>query len=300
MMKELMQNLPKVRGKYLFNEPMKRHTWLGVGGDAEVMFYPENEEDLQYFLRNIPKDIPVFILGGGSNLLVRDGGIKGVTIKLQNQNFADWHIEGDLLICGAGMQNFILKKILPENNISGLEFLCSIPGTIGGAFRSNAGCFGFELAQVLHHAKVINGQGDILEVLPEQFHFSYRNSDFPQDWIVLEAAFIITRKNSEEIIAQIKQNDDYRKEHQPQGIRTAGSTFKNPSGQAAWKLIKEAGGGDMTVGGAQMSSKHCNFLQVNNSASAADVETLCENIKNSVKAEFDIDLELEIRCVGQK
>jgi UDP-N-acetylmuramate dehydrogenase len=295
-----MQNLPSVRGKYLFDEPMRRHTWLGVGGEAEVMFLPEDEADLQYFLRNKPQNLPVFILGGGSNLLVRDGGIKGITIKLQNKNFAQWRIENNLLICGAGMQNFALKNILPENNIGGLEFLCSIPGTIGGAFRSNAGCFGCELAQVLHHAKIMNGQGDILEITPEQFGFAYRHSDFPSDWIILEADFTTITKKSEEIIAQIKQNEDYRKEHQPQGIRTAGSTFKNPPEKAAWKLIKESGEAEMIIGGAKMSAQHCNFLEVSDNARATDVEKLCENIMKAVKTKFDVSLELEIKCVGQK
>ena len=300
MTKEWLNKLPSVRGQYLLNEPMKKHTWLGVGGAAEVMFYPADENDLQYFLRHKPQDISLFILGGGSNLLVRDGGIKGITIKLQNKTFAQWRVENDLLICGAGLKNFELKKILPQNHIGGLEFLCSIPGTIGGAFRSNAGCFGTELAQVLQYAKVMNEQGEIFQVPVEQFHFAYRHSNFPPDWIILEAALKMTTKSAEEITSQIAQNDEYRKTHQPQGIRTAGSTFKNPPQQAAWKLIKESGAAEMVVGGAKMSCQHCNFLQVSDFATAEDVETLGENIINTVKQKTGIELQWEVKRIGQR
>ena len=154
-----INSLPKVKGEYKFNEPMKNHTWLNAGGNAEVMFLPKDESDLQYFLQNIDKKVPVFVLGGGSNLLVRDGGFEGVIIKLKNKNFSQISVENDLICCGAGLQNGALKKVLLENELGGLEFICSIPGTIGGLVRSNAGCFGSELCDVLVKAKIIDGCG---------------------------------------------------------------------------------------------------------------------------------------------
>lgn len=295
---KLINSLPKVRGIYKYNEPMSHHTWLGVGGVAEVMFEPEDEADLQYFMRHKPQGLPFFMLGGGSNLLVRDGGIEGVVIKLKNAHFAQWRIVDDKLFCGGGLVNFSLKKILPQNNIGGLEFLCSIPGTIGGAFRSNAGCFGNELSQVLEKARVMSGLGEVFEVLNQDFHFAYRQSKFPEDWIILEACLKTTKKSTEEIIAQITQNDEYRKTHQPQGIKTAGSTFKNPPEQTAWKLIKESGGADMTEGGAKMSAQHCNFLDNDGTATASDIETLGERIIAAVKAQSGIELQWEIKRVG--
>lgn len=299
MSKVQINKLPIIRGTYKYNEPMSRHTWLGVGGAAEVMFEPEDETDLQYFMQHRPQEIPFFVLGGGSNLLVRDGGIKGVVIKLKNANFTKWRIVDNKFICGGGLVNFNLKKILPQHNLGGLEFLCSIPGTIGGAFRSNAGCFGGELSQVLEKARVMNGHGEIFEVLAQDFHFAYRHSEFPEDWIILEAYLKTVIKSAVEISAQIDQNDKYRKTHQPQGIKTAGSTFKNPPEQAAWKLIKAAGGAEMVEGGVRMSAQHCNFLDNDGTATAAEIETLGERIITAVKAQSGVDLQWEVKRVGQ-
>lgn len=294
-----IDDLPDVRGVYKFSEPLKKYTWLGVGGKAEILFEPQDEDDLQYFIQHKPQDMPIFILGGGSNLLVRDGGIAGVVIKLKNANFAQWRVVEDKFICGAGLINFNLKKILPANCLGGLEFLCSIPGTIGGAFRSNAGCFGSELSQVLECARVMDGCGKIFNVDAADFHFAYRHSEFPTDWIILEACFKIVHKSETEISAQILQNDEYRRTHQPQGIKTAGSTFKNPPQQAAWKLIKAAGGDHMVVGGAHMSAQHCNFLQNDGDATAEDIEKLGNQIIEAVKKQSGIELEWEIKRVGR-
>ncbi len=294
------EKLPAVRGTYRFNETLSKHTWLGVGGPAEVMFVPADAADLQFFLQHKLPEWPVFVLGGGANLLVRDGGIAGVVIKLEAPAFAAWRVEGEKLYCGGGLKNFALKKILPEHELGGLEFLCSIPGTIGGALRSNAGCFGGEIGSVLHSAKVMNGKGEIFAVGPEDFHLSYRHSDFSADWIIVEVVLTANKTPGAEIAAKIAANDEYRRTHQPQGIRTAGSTFKNPAGYRAWELIKNAGGNEMVVGGAQMSAQHCNFLQANANATAADIETLGEKIIAAVKAQSGVTLEWEVERVGQK
>lgn len=299
-MDNLFANLPKVRGKYRYNEPLKKYTWLNVGGNADVMFFPKDETDLQIFLGEKSKKIPFFILGNGSNLLIRDGGIEGVVIKLNSVNFSQWKCEGDKLILGCGFKNALLKNILLENGLGGLEFLCSIPGCLGGAVRSNAGCFGSEISQVLLNAKVMDGNGNIFDVNVEDFHFSYRNSDFPQDWVILQVGLqthSATRKQIEDILIK---NALYRKEHQPQNIRTAGSTFKNPQQNAAWKLIKESGACNLKVGGASFSEKHCNFLVNDGTATAEDLEKLGENARKLVFQKFGINLEWEIKLIGRE
>ena len=299
-MNEFTGKMPGVRGSYRYNEPMKNHTWLNVGGPAEVMFLPADPEDLQDFLRQKPQNMPIFVLGCGSNLLVRDGGIAGVTIKLEAKPFRVWRIEDDKLFCGAGMHNSELAKILPRYELGGLEFLCSIPGSLGGAVRSNAGCFGASLSDVLVSAKVMNEQGQIMDVPAADFHFAYRHSDFPADWIILELCLQVKKADSAQIENQIKQNDEYRKTHQPRGIRTAGSTFKNPTGYRAWELIKNAGMADVKIGGVRMSSQHCNFLENDGTATAAEIEALGNKIVETVKQKYNVDLEWEVKRVGQQ
>ena len=295
----MTDNLPKVRGTYKFNELLNRYTWLNVGGPADVMFFPEDEEDLCDFLRQRNPNDALFVLGGGSNLLVRDGGMAGVVVKLASDDFAKWHIEGNTLYCGAGRLNFSLKKIVAENGLGGLEFLCSIPGTLGGAVRGNAGCFGSEVANVLQTARVVDGSGDIFEVTNADLGFEYRHSAFPADWIVLEVGLRFEKTDTAEATRIIAQNDEYRRTHQPQGIKTAGSTFKNPEGMAAWRLIKEAGGDTLVFGGAKLSAQHCNFLH-NEGKSAADIEQLCAAVQKAVREKCGVELEPEVKTVGRE
>lgn len=299
-MTEYLPNLPQVEGIYKLNEPLKKYTWLNVGGPAEVMFFPKNAEDLQNFLQHKPQNLPVFILGGGSNLLVRDGGIKGVVIKLSASDFAEWNISGNLLSLGCGFKNAALKNILLQNEIGSLEFICSIPGSIGGLVRSNAGCFGGELSQVLQKAEVIDGAGRIFEVPAADFHFSYRSSDFPQDWIVLRLYLKIIHSPQAQIADIIAKNASYRLEHQPQNVRTAGSTFKNPLNCRAWELIKNAGGCNLKIGGASFAEKHCNFMLNDGTATAADLENLGETVRRLVKSQTGVELEWEVKLIGEK
>ncbi|MDO4162254.1 MAG: UDP-N-acetylmuramate dehydrogenase [Pseudomonadota bacterium] len=299
-MKEIKQSLPPVRGKYKFDEPLRKYTWLNVGGPAEVMFFPQDEADLQFFLRHKPQNMPVFILGGGSNLLVRDGGISGVVIKLDAPEFSSWRLENNLLTAGSGLKNAQLKKILLAECIGGLEFICSIPGSIGGLLRSNAGCFGSEVSKVLLKARVMNGHGEIFEVQPEDFNFSYRESRFPEDWIILQVSFKTEKMPAEKIKEIIEKNAAYRKEHQPQNVRTAGSTFKNPLNGRAWEFIKNAGGDRLKIGGASFSEKHCNFMLNDGSATAADLETLGQKVHDMVKAQTGVDLQWEVKVIGKQ
>lgn len=293
--------LPSVNGIYKANEPLKKYTWLNVGGPADVMLFPAKIEDFTDFMRNRPQGLPVTVIGAGSNLLVRDGGVDGVVIKLNCREFtAHERITGELYSFGAGLLNGKLKKILPEKELGGLEFISSIPGTIGGLLRTNAGCFGSEISDVFEKALAVDGKGNLITVKKEDMHFSYRHSDFPSDWIFISVVFRYEKKSGAEILKIINEHETYRKEHQPQGIRTAGSTFKNPEGYKAWELIKQVGGCELKIGGACFSQKHCNFLQNDGTATAADIESLGEEIRRRVKEKFGINLEWEIEIIGRK
>ena len=295
---ELVKLLPDVRGKYRCDEPMSKHTWFAVGGPAEVMYFPEDDADLSWFLKARPYNLPIYVVGGGSNLLVRDGGIPGVVIKLDSPYFKKWvKVEGEIT-CGAGMRNADLKKIMLENKLGGLEFLVSIPGHLGGAIKTNAGCFGKELKDVLLRATIINGDGEIREVPVADLSLSYRSSLFPDDWIITALTLKVMPQDPEETLKIINEQKNYRLKTQPHNVRTAGSTFKNPEGLRAWELIKTAGCANLHVGGARVSDKHCNFLVNTGHATALDIETLGETIVQRVKDSTSITLEWEIKRMG--
>ncbi len=222
----LIELLPEVRGKYLPNEILSRYTWFGVGGPAEVMFCPEDNQDLGWFMKNKPYNLPIFVIGGGSNLLVRDGGIPGVVIRLNTKAYKKWELKDNELWCGAGIKNAELKKLMLENGVGGLEFLVSIPGTLGGAIKTNAGCFGKELKDVLVSAVVINGDGEELEVSADDFNLGYRCSYFPEEWIVTALKFKVEPQESQKTLAIIEEHKAYRLKSQPHNVKTAGSTLK--------------------------------------------------------------------------
>lgn len=297
---KIIKMLPDVRGKYIENAKLAKHTWFGVGGPAEVLYLPEDEDDLKVFLMRKPEALPLTVIGGGSNLLIRDGGIPGVVVKLDTPAFQKITINGTELTVGAGVRNTELKKVFIDNGIGGLEFICSVPGRIGGLLRTNAGCFGKSVADVFVRARIMNDWGEIYEVEAEDFNFSYRSSMFPEDWIILDATFKGTTATSEEIKKTIDEHAAYRKAHQPINKKTAGSTFKNPEGLAAWKLIKESGCAELKVGGAEVSDMHCNFLINNGQATAEDIERLGEMIVEKVKEKTSITLEWEVRRMGVK
>lgn len=296
----LIEKLPQVKGKYIENAKLSKHTWFGVGGPAEVMYIPFDEEDLKSFLVKKPEALPLTVIGGGSNLLVRDGGIVGVVIKLDSPNFKNVRVEKNKIIVGAGLVNSDLKKVMIENKIGGLEFLTSVPGRIGGLLRTNAGCFGASVSDVLVSARVMNDWGEVYEVEKDDFNFSYRSSMFPENWIVLEATFKGVKAKASDIQKTIEEQKKYREANQPINKRTAGSTFKNPEGLSAWKLISDAGCRGLKVGDAEVSDKHCNFLINNGNASAQDIEELGELIIEKVKEKTAITLEWEVRRMGVK
>ena len=295
---QLMKLLPQVKGRYFPDEPLSKYTWLGVGGPAEVMYFPDNNDDLMNFMKNAPYNLPIFVIGGGSNLLVRDGGIPGVVIKLDNKFYKQWKVIDDKLICGAGMKNADLKKIMLANEIGGLEFLVSIPGSLGGAVRTNAGCFGKELKDVLLGATVVNREGKELEVVADDFNLGYRSSLFPDEWIITSLVLKMEKQSAEKTLQIIEEHKAYRKKSQPHNVKTAGSTFKNPEGLKAWELIKKTGSNNFKVNGAEVSSVHCNFLVNTGQATASDIEELGNKIVEAVKKETSIVLEWEVKKVG--
>ena len=296
-MTALISRLPSVRGKYQTNISMAEHTWFGVGGAAEVLFTPADAEDLHTFLKALDADIPVYPVGAGSNLLVRDGGVSGVIIS--TKAIKHHHIEGTHLTVGSGWLDAEVARLASRENIAGLEFLIGIPGTIGGGLRMNAGAFGKEFRDVVITATAIDRQGNWHEVTPAEMGMAYRHSNAPLDWIFVSATLIGESGKSEDIRAAMKAIIATRSDAQPQGVRTGGSTFANPEGHKAWQLIDQAGCRGLAHGAAEVSEKHCNFLINRGNASADDIETLGETIRDRVKATSQVDLRWEIRRIGK-
>ena len=297
---DLLSRLPSVQGTYKPHEPLSRHTWFAVGGPAEVMFIPQDEDDLSHFLQQCPSDIPLFTIGGGSNLLVRDGGLDGVTIKLDSPAFKSYHLQDNILTCGCGLRNIELQKIMLKHSIGGLEFLSGIPGCIGGSVKTNAGCFGHEVKEFITSATIFDRQGHRQTISVDDLHLSYRHSRFPADWIITSISFRVQPDSPQHILEIITDQKNRRLKYQPHNARTAGSTFKNPEGHKAWELIKQSGCDHLSCGGAQVSDIHCNFLINNGSATAADIESLGEQIIKQVQAHTSVTLEWEVNRIGKK
>lgn len=299
---ELLKILPETKGEYFPDAPLADLTWLKVGGNAEVLFSPQDEEDIIKFIKEKPHNVPYTILGGGSNVLIRDGGIPGVVIRLSDGHFNKFETnkESFEIRCEAGLYNSKIGKIAQENGIGGLEFLGTIPGKIGGTLRTNASCYGREMSDVIISATVVDGFGDKYEVEAADFQLSYRKSLFPKDWIITS---VLLRGYKEDCSIIKQKAEDFhrkRKEHQPIKEKTAGSTFKNPAGLKAWELIEKSGCKELKIGGASVSSKHCNFLINNGKATAQDFEELGEEIINKVREKTGVELEWEVRRFGVK
>jgi UDP-N-acetylmuramate dehydrogenase len=294
----LIQRLPPVRGRLAANAPIGPMTWFRVGGPAEVLFRPADENDLAHFLRALPRDITVSVIGVGSNLLVRDGGIPGVTIRL-GRGFADIETEADEVRAGAGALDVNVALTAAQAGIAGLEFLSGIPGTIGGGFQTNAGAYGSEFKDVLISADAVDRGGTIHRVGGAELGLSYRHSAAPADWIFTGARFRGTRGDPAAIAQRLAEIRAAREASQPIRERTGGSTFANPPGHQAWRLIDAAGCRGLTRGAAMVSEKHANFLINTGNANAADIEALGEEVRQRVHARFGIVLEWEIRRIGQ-
>jgi UDP-N-acetylmuramate dehydrogenase len=294
----LIDRLPPVRGRLTANAPIGPLTWFRVGGPAEVLFRPADPEDLAEFLAGMPDDVPVTVIGVGSNLLVRDGGIAGVTVRL-GRGFAAITAAGDQVTAGAGALDLNVALTAAEGGIAGLEFLSGVPGTIGGGLRMNAGAYGGEIKDVLIDAEAVDRSGTLHRVAVAELGLSYRHSGAPDDWIFTGARLRGRRGDPGEIARTMAEIKAAREASQPVRSRTGGSTFANPTGDQAWRLIDAAGCRGLLRGGALVSEKHANFLINTGTASAADIEGLGEEVRRRVHAQFGIALAWEIRRVGR-
>lgn len=299
-----IDQLPDVRGSLKFDAPLSKITWFHVGGPAQVLFTPKDEEDLSSFLSALPEEVPVTVIGVGSNLLVRDGGIDGVVIKLGAAFSKIEILEGHRVCAGAAAFDVAVAKKAMEASIAGLEFLRGIPGTIGGALRMNAGAYERETKDVLIEAEGVTRSGEKIKFSQEDMGFSYRHSSAPDDILFVSALLQGAEGDPKEISARMEGITEARESTQPIRSRTGGSTFKNPhtdeaGGRKAWQLIDAAGCRGASIGDAQVSEQHCNFLINNGSASAEDLERLGEKVRSEVAKSSGINLEWEIRRIGR-
>jgi len=289
--------MPELRGRLVANQALAESAWFRVGGPAQALFMPDDEDDLAYFLARLPADVPVMVLGAASNVIVRDGGISGVVIRLGNR-FSDATIEdGHRVRAGAGALDVRVSRAARDAGVAGLEFLSGIPGGIGGALRMNAGAYGGETRDILIEARGVDRAGNIRVFANADMKYSYRHSGAPDDVIFTQALFQGRPGDPEAIGAAMADIAAKRKASQPPN-KTCGSTFKNPPGGKAWQLIDAAGCRGLTIGGAQVSELHCNFLINLGGATAADIETLGETVRRRVKETSGVELDWEIKRIG--
>ncbi len=293
----LIDRLPPVRGRLSENAALAGITWFRVGGSAEAMFRPADRADLLAFLRAKPADVPVTVMGVGSNLLVRDGGVPGVVLRL-GRGFAEIKAEDSNILCGAGALDLNVATAAKLAGVGGLEFLSGVPGTIGGALRMNAGAYGKETKDVVIWAEAADPRGKVHRLGPKELGFAYRRSAVPEDWIFLGARLAGQSEPPEAVAARMAEIQQQRAESQPIRTRTGGSTFKNPPDAKAWLLIEQAGCRGLRRGGAMVSEKHCNFLINTGGATAEDLEQLGEEVRRRVRAKSGVKLEWEIRRIG--
>ncbi len=295
---DLRAAMRDLRGRLTANASLSDITWFRVGGPAQVLFSPADEADLAHFLKNVPHELPVHVIGLGSNLLVRDGGIPGVVVRL-GRGFNEIKLEpGSRLRVGAAVPDVKLARAAAEAGIAGLAFYRGIPGSIGGALRMNAGAHGRETKDCLAGGRAVDPHGAVHELALADFDFSYRHCGVPDGWIFTEAVYQGEPGDPSEILKEMDDVADYREQKQPIKERTGGSTFKNPPGASAWKLVDAAGCRGLRVGGAKVSEMHCNFLINDRQASGEDVEALGETVRARVKAASGVTLNWEIIRLG--
>jgi len=297
----LLHRLPEARGKLTPNEPLAEQTWFRVGGRAEVMFRPADAEDLSYFLSHCPAEVPVTVIGLASNLLVRDGGVPGVVIRLGPQ-FGQIKIEQGAFTAGAAAVDLNVARAAQSTGYAGLEFLCGIPGTIGGGLRMNAGAYGSEFKDIVSEVHAVERSGAQRKFNNEQMGFSYRHCAVPADTIFVSAVMEGEPGDPHKIQETMQEIQKKRGETQPIREKTGGSTFANPKndpqGRHAWQLIEAAGCRGLKIGQAKVSDKHCNFLINTARATAAEIENLGEEVRKRVKNKFGIELRWEIQRIG--
>lgn len=292
-------SLSPVRGKLLRDEPLGPFTWFRVGGAADVLFIPADADDLADFLRALDPAVPVTVLGVGSNVIVRDGGVEGVVIRLAGRPFAGITTEGDTITAGAGALDAMVAKASAKAGLAGLEFYAGIPGTIGGALTMNAGCYGAETKDILVSARGLTRAGQWVDYALADFGYTYRHSEAPADIIWIEAVYRGTPDAPEAVAARIAEITARRETTQPIREKTGGSTFKNPPGHSSWKLVDAAGWRGKPFGGAKFSELHSNFMINFNDATAADIEGLGNAVREDVLSKLNVNLEWEIKRIGR-
>jgi UDP-N-acetylmuramate dehydrogenase len=290
-------DMPRVQGKLTPDAPLAPLVWFKSGGSAQWLFEPKDIQDLQSFLHDLDPAIPVWPLGLGSNLIVRDGGMAGVTVRL-GKAFAKVTAQGMMLTCGGGASGILVSSNARDAGVSGLEFLRGIPGTVGGFVKMNGGAYACEVRDIFVSADIILRSGEARTLLPRDMGYSYRHSMLPREAIVVAATFIGTPGDPAVIGAEMNRIAAEREASQPLRSKTGGSTFKNPDGHKAWALVDAAGCRGLTIGGAQVSEKHCNFLLNLGGATSTDIEALGEEVRKRVFAHSGVTLEWEIQRVG--
>jgi UDP-N-acetylmuramate dehydrogenase len=289
----------QLRGRMTPNQLLSEITWFRVGGPAQLLFQPADEDDLAFFLKNLPDDIRVTVLGLGSNLLIRDGGLDGVVIRLSARGFGGIETLDDHRVkAGAAVPDLRVATAAAEAGIDGLTFYSGIPGGIGGALYMNAGCYGTETRDRMVELRAVTRQGEIVTLTNADMAYLYRKSNGPRGAVFVSAIYQGTPGEPEEIKARMREITEKREASQPIRSKTGGSTFKNPDGHSSWKLIDEAGCRGLKIGDAQVSELHCNFLLNTGEASARDLELLGETVRNKVRATSGIELKWEIRRMG--
>jgi len=291
--------LPPARGRIQLDAPLARFTWFRVGGPADVLFRPADAQDLADFLRGLDPDLPVWPLGVGSNVIVRDGGVEGVVVLLRGP-FVEIAVAGETVVAGAGALAANVARLAADAGLAGLEFLSGVPGSVGGAVRMNAGAYGGETKGVLLWADVVTRSGETRRLDAAGLGLAYRHSDLAADDIVVRAAFRGTPGDPAVLRARLEEVQAAREASQPLRTRTGGSTFRNPEGGKAWELIDAAGCRGLQVGQAHVSHKHCNFLIAEDGATAADIEALGEAVRRRVKEKTGVELQWEIKRVGRE
>lgn len=295
---ELKAGMPDLRGRLLANQPLADLTWFRVGGPAQALFIPDGEDDLAYFLARLPGDVPVTVIGLGSNLIVRDGGVPGVVVRL-GRGFNEVAVEeGHRVRAGAAVPDVKVARAAQEAGIAGLAFLRGIPGAVGGALRMNGGAYGSETKDVLIEARGVDRGGGVRVFANADMGYSYRHCGVADEVIFTQALFQGAPGDPAAIAVEMEKITEAREATQPVKSRTGGSTFKNPPGHKAWQLIDAAGCRGLKVGDAQVSELHCNFLINLGSATAADIETLGETVRSRVKENSGVALEWEIKRIG--
>ena len=295
---DLAAKLPELRGRLMPNQSLAELTWFRVGGPAQILFMPEDEADLAYFLGQLPATIPVTVIGLGSNLIVRDGGVPGVVVRL-GRGFGEVKVEdGSRVRAGTAVPDVKVSRAAQEAAIAGLAFFRGIPGAVGGALRMNGGAYGRETKDALLEARGVDRQGRVRVFSNGDMHYTYRHCGAPDEIIFTQALFQGAPGDPREIAAEMEKITELREATQPIKSRTGGSTFKNPPGYKAWQLIDAAGCRGLKVGDAQVSQMHCNFLINLGSATAVDIETLGETVRARVAESSGVELEWEIKRIG--